>query len=185
MLKLFMSGRYVDPLNLRPMDIDIRDIAHNLSMLCRYTGAFPFHYSVAQHSILVSHMMADKYNDPKAALAGLMHDAAEYVFGDVNYHLKKLPELAEYNRREHETSYLIGEVFGVPGSWLDCVKPFDREAAHLEMGLRDGKSIRHSRYDIVPLPQSVVYHRFLSEFERYTGHVVNRFPASIPSAFQP
>lgn len=177
MLKLYMSGKHVDPLHLRPLDLDIRDIAHNLSMLCRYTGAFPFHYSVAQHSMLVSQMMADKHNDPQAALAGLLHDAAEYVFGDVNYHLKKLPELAEYNRREHETSMMIADHFGA-GKWLECVKPFDREAAYLEMDVRDGKSIRHRDYEIIPLPQSVVYHRFLSNFERLTGHIVNRHPVS-------
>ena len=176
MLKLYMSGRHVDPLNLRSIDLDIRDIAHNLSMLCRYTGSFPFHYSVAQHSILVSQMMADVHNDPQAALAGLLHDAAEYVFGDVNYHLKKLPELAEYNRREHEASYFIASHFGVPSAWLDCVKPFDRQAAHLEMDLRDGKSIKYLDYEIIPIPQSVVYHRFLSNFERLTGTLVNRYP---------
>jgi hypothetical protein len=174
MLKLYMSGKHVDPLNLRVMDLDIRDIANNLSMLCRYTGAFPFHYSVGQHSMLVARMMEDKYNDPMAALAGLLHDAAEYVFGDVNYHLKKLPELAEYNRREHEPSQMIIEVFGA-GMWFNCVKPFDRAAAHLEMAIRDGKSIRGSNYEIIPQPQSVVYHRFLSEYEKLTGARFNRF----------
>jgi hypothetical protein len=165
MLKLWKSGRHVDPLNLRPGDIDIRDIAHNLSLLCRYTGAFPFHYSVAQHSILVADMLAVNGHDQKVQLCGLLHDAAEYVFGDVNYHLKKLPELAEYNRREHATSKMIVAHFGCDPSLMDgVVKQYDREAAFFEMAVRDGKETGIYQY-----PYETVYSRFLLRFETLSG----------------
>ncbi len=165
MLKLYMSGKHVDPLNLRPMDLDIRDIAHNLSLLCRYTGAFPFHYSVAQHSILVADMIAVNGHPEKVQLAGLLHDAAEYVFGDVNYHLKKLPELAEYNRREHATSKMIVGHFGCDPALMDTiVKQYDREAAAFEMNVRDGMETGIYQYD-----PKTIYHRFLLRFEKLSG----------------
>jgi hypothetical protein len=164
MLKLYKSGKHVDPLNLRPMDLDIRDIAHNLSLLCRYTGAFPFHYSVAQHSLLVCQMMKEAGRSETAQLAGLLHDSAEYVFGDVNYHLKRLPELAEYNRREHLASEMIVAHFGADPGLLTTVKDFDRAAAHLEMSVRDGKS-----FEIVEHNSKTIYHRFLLKFGELTG----------------
>ena len=166
MLKLIKSGRSVDPLNLRESDLDIRDIAHNLSLLCRYTGAFPFHYSVAQHSLLVCEMMKQDRRSKEAQLAGLLHDSAEYVFGDVNYHLKKLPELAEYNRREHIASEMIVAHFGCdPGLLEHYVKSYDRKAAHLEMAVRDGLS-----FDIVEHAPNTMYHRFLLKFYELSGN---------------
>ena len=165
MLKLYKSGRHVDPLNLRPIDLDIRDIAWNLSLICRYTGSFPFHYSVAQHSILVADLMKRDGHDIRTQLAGLLHDAAEYVMGDVNYHLKRLPELADYNRREHETSQMIVKHFDINPVCLDMVKPYDREAAHIEMAVRDGTA-----GGIVPYDPAMMYHRFLIKFGELSGN---------------
>lgn len=174
MLKLYMSGRHVDPLNLRPIDLDIRDIAHNLSLLCRYTGAFPFHYSVAQHSLLVADLMKTAGHTRNECLAGLLHDGAEYVFGDVNFHLKKLPELAEYNRREHECSKMIVAHFGSDCHALEKVKTYDRAAAYLEMDVRDGKS-----FEIVSHDPKTIYHRFLLKYEELSG--TNPYLFSSPS----
>ena len=169
MMQLFFSGKVVDPLKLQPEDLDIRDIAHNLSMICRYTGAFPFHYSVAQHSILVADMALVSNHDRETQLACLLHDAAEYVFGDVNYHLKRLPELAEYNRREHATSKMILKHFGCNPDLMDTVvKQYDREAAHFEMAVRDGKDSGIYRYD-----PDVIFHRFLDRFESMSGMKVS------------
>jgi hypothetical protein len=164
MLKLYKSGKHVDPLNLCSTDLDIRDIAHNLSLLCRYTGAYPFHYSVGQHSLLVADLMAKDGHPPNTVLAGLLHDAAEYVYGDVNYHLKKLPELSEYNRREHECSKMIVAHFGSTCHELDKVKSYDHHAAYLEMNVRDGKS-----FEIVEHTPKTIYHRFLLKFGELTG----------------
>lgn len=72
------SGRQYFPLAPRPEDVDIVDIAHHLSMQCRFSGATRFHYSVAQHSILVSYEC-----DTPDALRGLLHDASEAFLVDV------------------------------------------------------------------------------------------------------
>lgn len=74
---------YEDP---RPQDIDILDIAHALSMLCRYAGHTSRFYSVAEHSVLVSRQFARR----DLALAGLLHDATEAYCVDVPRPLKRM-----------------------------------------------------------------------------------------------
>ncbi len=66
------------PLAPKREDIDIEDIAHSLSMLCRFNGHCPKFYSVAEHSILVSSLLPDEYK-----LWGLLHDAGEAYLSDI------------------------------------------------------------------------------------------------------
>jgi len=73
------------PEDPRPQDIDIRDIAHALSMLNRFNGRTQKPFSVAQHSVMVSRLLP-----PKLRLFGLLHDAAEGVLGDVISPVKRL-----------------------------------------------------------------------------------------------
>ena len=72
------SGKHIDLDNLRMEDIDIKDIAHSLSNICRFGGSARFHYSVAQHSLYVAGQVASKHR-----LWALMHDAPEAYYGDV------------------------------------------------------------------------------------------------------
>lgn len=72
------TGRQIDPWEIKSSDIDIRDIAHALSLTCRYTGHCPEHYSVAQHSCYVSDSLPDNF-----ALWGLLHDAGEAYLMDL------------------------------------------------------------------------------------------------------
>ncbi len=75
---------------IEPDSIDIRDIAHALSHLCRYTGHTSMFYSVAQHSLLVSEKMP---GGPADKLAGLLHDAAEAYVNDLASPLKRYIEI--------------------------------------------------------------------------------------------
>ena len=72
------TGRQFFPLSPHHSDIVLEDIAHALSLICRFNGHCEEFYSVAQHSIFVSQMLP-----PKLRLAGLLHDAAEAYLGDL------------------------------------------------------------------------------------------------------
>ncbi len=82
-----LSGRRLDLLDPTPMDIEIEDIAHGLAFVARWNGQTlgDYPYSVAEHSLLVEEIHARLY--PKAPvkwqLAALLHDAPEYVIGDM------------------------------------------------------------------------------------------------------
>ncbi|MEL7166191.1 MAG: HD family hydrolase [Pseudomonadota bacterium] len=82
-----LSGRRLDLLDPTPMDIEIEDIAHGLAFVARWNGqtAGDYAYSVAEHSLLVETLFGRIA--PKASakwrLAALLHDAPEYVIGDM------------------------------------------------------------------------------------------------------
>lgn len=101
------SGRQFFPLDPRPEDIDIRDIAHALSHLCRYGGHTHEFYSVAEHSELVSQGV-----QPKNAKWGLMHDAAEAYLVDVPRPIKQMLPL--YQEIEMTLLYAIAQRFNLP-----------------------------------------------------------------------
>lgn len=82
---LLHSGKMLDLSNPAYEDVDIDDIAHGLSNICRFNGSCPRFYSVAEHSILVS-MMVPK---PMAAVA-LLHDAHEAYIGDIVTPVKEI-----------------------------------------------------------------------------------------------
>ena len=76
-MQTYMGIKYY-PYDPRPEDFVIGDIAHALSMTCRYNGHSQVFISVAQHSVLMSHCVK-----PKNALWALLHDAAEAYLGDL------------------------------------------------------------------------------------------------------
>ena len=82
-------------------EVDIIDIAHALSQLCRFTGHSKTFYSIAQHSVLVSNLI-----DPQYAFAGLLHDAPEAYIGDWSRPLQKLPSLKSILEPIHKKIYL-------------------------------------------------------------------------------
>jgi len=82
-----LSGRRLDLLDPTPMDIEIEDIAHGLAFVARWNGQTrgDYAYSVAEHSLLVETLFS-RANPGIAArwrLAALLHDAPEYVIGDM------------------------------------------------------------------------------------------------------
>lgn len=82
-----LSGRRLDLLDPTPVDIEIEDIAHGLAFVARWNGqtAGDWPYSVAEHSLLVEEIFArtDPASVPRWRLAALLHDAPEYVIGDM------------------------------------------------------------------------------------------------------
>lgn len=100
------SGKRFYPLDPRPEDIDIFDIAHSLSLLNRFTGHSRFPYSVAQHCMSVADVVADEYK-----LSGLLHDASEAYVNDLARPLKGM--LPEYKYVENKILDVIDAKFNV------------------------------------------------------------------------
>lgn len=112
------SGKLIDVFNLQPEDIDIKDIAHSLSNICRFAGHSKFFYSVAQHTVLGLKLVTEQQKK-----AWLLHDTAEAYLADIPRPLKQhLPNFKEMERRVLVRIY---EHFEVPILDLAAVKSAD------------------------------------------------------------
>lgn len=129
-IRMFVSGKYVAPLDLQPEDITIEDIGHHLSMVNRYTGGSPFPISVAQHSVWVSENVGD---DLDLQLAGLLHDAPEAYINDLASPVKHDPRLIAYRETDDRISAAVFKVFGLPLELLAQTKPADDKAFRTEV----------------------------------------------------
>lgn len=99
----------IDPVHPEKALIDIRDIAHALSMLCRANGHFPTFYSVGQHSINCMREAAARGYSRRVQLACLTHDGSEAYLADITRPVKK--ELPKYLEIEEPLQALIWEKF--------------------------------------------------------------------------
>ena len=103
------TGRKFYPFDPKPEDVDMRDIAHHLAMICRYGGATKFHYSVAQHSVLVAQNVSKKNK-----LRALLHDAPEYITGDMIRPIKKSGLMPGFRGLELGIEFAICNRFCLP-----------------------------------------------------------------------
>ncbi len=133
-----LSGRRLDLLDPTPVDIEIEDIAHGLAFVARWngqtTGDWP--YSVAEHSLLVETLFAQIGPQPaKWRLAALLHDAPEYVIGDMISPVKAAVG-PDYGALDARLSAAIHIRFGLPAVLPEAVKRTikraDRVSAWLE-----------------------------------------------------
>ena len=99
------TGRGLDPINPSPDDIDIKDIAHALSMICRFGGHSQKFYSVAEHCYFCSLMTEDL----DLALILLLHDASEAYIHDIITPLK--PFISSYKEIENNVMAAIFKKF--------------------------------------------------------------------------
>jgi hypothetical protein len=112
------SGRQFWPVDPRADEIDIVDIAHALSMQCRFAGHCLKFYSVAEHSVHLSHVVP-----PEDALWALLHDASEAYLTDVVRPLK--PFLSGYGEAEDAVMRAVCDRFRLPHEVPASVKIAD------------------------------------------------------------
>jgi len=113
------SGRRFWPLDPRAEDVDVVDIAHALSLVCRFGGHPQQFYSVAQHCVIVS----DCFDDVKMETHGLLHDAAEAYFSDIVRPVKRLIQGIDVIEQR-----IIEAIYGMAG--ID--PPTDEEYARIK-----------------------------------------------------
>jgi 5'-deoxynucleotidase YfbR-like HD superfamily hydrolase len=134
-----LSGRRLDLLDPSPLDIEIEDIAHGLARVARWNGQTkgPHAFSVAQHSLLVESiaLKLEPDLDRTARLASLLHDAPEYVIGDMISPFKAALGL-DYKAFEIRLLGAIHVRFGLPARTPEklgaLIKRADRISAYLE-----------------------------------------------------
>ncbi len=134
-----LSGRRLDLLDPSPLDVELSDIAHGLARVARWNGQTrgDYAFSVAQHSVLVLEIASalDPELDDRGRLYALLHDAPEYVMGDI---ISPFKAAMGGNYKEVETR-LLGAIhvrFGLaaqrPAALTRLIKRADRESAFIE-----------------------------------------------------
>lgn len=134
-----LSGRRLDLLNPSPLDVEFEDIAHGLARVARWNGqtSGPHAFSVAQHSLLVEHIAAQVSPSISAEvrLYAVLHDAAEYVIGDMISPFKAAVG-GDYKAVEARLAAAIhlraGLAASAPEATRKLIKKADRIAAFLE-----------------------------------------------------
>lgn len=121
-----VSGIYMNVFDPTPEMICIEDIAHSLSMQCRFGGHLPRFYSVAQHSLYCSYLV----DDEKLKLAALLHDASEAYLLDIPKPIKG--GLSNYKEIEDNLMRLIADKFGFEYPLHPDIKRADEQMLEAE-----------------------------------------------------
>ncbi|GGL54875.1 hypothetical protein GCM10011392_06630 [Wenxinia marina] len=134
-----LSGRRLDLLDPTPVDIEIADIAHGLAFVARWNGQTrgDWPYSVAEHSLLVEHIfgVTDPAAEARWRLAALLHDAPEYVIGDMISPVKAAvgPDYGRLDERLAAAIHLrVGLPAVLPVAVKKAIKRADNVSAWLE-----------------------------------------------------
>jgi 5'-nucleotidase len=154
-----LSGRRLDLLDPSPLDVEIEDIAHGLARVARWNGqtAGAHIFSVAQHSLLTETLARQRGSlGRESRLAVLLHDAPEYVIGDMISPFKAVIGDA-YKAVEARLLAAIHLRFGLPpvlpADLTALIKAADRSAAHLEATRLAGFAITEARKFFGPPPK--------------------------------
>jgi len=155
-----LSGRRLDLLDPSPLDVEVTDIAHGLARVARWNGQTEgaHIFSVAQHTLLVDAVARARWPnlDRRARLAILLHDAPEYVIGDMISPFKAVIG-GSYKIVEARLLGAIHQRFGLPAKHTDeienMIKTADRGAASLEATRLAGFSAAEAQRFFGPPPK--------------------------------
>jgi uncharacterized protein len=135
-----VSGRWVNPFDPDPEQLDADDIARALANQCRFGGHSRTFYSVAQHSVIVSELVEERGGDVEDAFAALMHDATEAYLGDMPHPIKHRSELgAAFKEAEDRLEQVIRARFRIKPD-VPEIKGVDRALLATERRAFSGES---------------------------------------------
>lgn len=130
-MSFFKSRQRLDITQLTAEEINIEDIAHDLSQVNRFAGGTARPYSVGEHSLMVMEMVQEMGHTPEVVLQALMHDATEYVLGDIPAPVKTvIPEIRYFEQQRLWP--VIAEFAGVPVEMHEAIKHADWVALYVE-----------------------------------------------------
>ena len=174
------SGTMIDPTSaVGRAEVRIDDIAHALSLICRYGGHIPEFYSVADHSLnVLERLVAMGITDRRILLMGLLHDAEEAYLGDMPSPIKR--KYRDYKRdgdvlREQIFRFYIPDMEKIPINLVGCVTQADADVYVMErmsffQPWDEAVRSMQEKFGRSPLrirkPLQYVEDRFLSEFNR-------------------
>jgi hypothetical protein len=167
------TGRKFWPMDPRANEVCIRDIAHSLSLQCRYAGHCRRFLSVAEHSVLIARWVRGQ-TDAQTALWGLLHDASEAYLVDIPRPVK--PYLTNYKEAEAKVMAAVCQRFGLPLEMPAAVHEADERIIADEL-VNLVRMQWHARHDD-PLGVRLMYwspaeaeEEFLETFKALTGAV--------------
>ena len=125
---LTQTRRKVFPLDVKPEDIDLIDIASSLGKQCRYNGHVDRFYSVAEHCVIISRALERDGYPPIVQKQGLFHDAQEEIVSDLIKPLKNalLEKGIEWHDFEHPIERIVAQKFGLPWPYDKAVGVYDK-----------------------------------------------------------
>lgn len=181
-----LSGRRLDLLDPSPLDVEITDIAHGLARVARWNGQTTGEhaFSVAQHSLLVEDIFTRNapQSNPRDQMLALLHDAPEYVIGDMISPFKAVIG-GDYKQIEARLEAAIHQRFSLPAvpsqGLKTSIKKADIIAAFFEAttlaGFSDAEAaeffgrprgVHAAQFDLTPRPTELVQQQFLERFEQ-------------------
>ncbi len=146
------SGKKFFPLDPRPHEIFILDIAHALAHQCRFNGHTTKFYSVAEHSWHCSYLVPEEF-----AMEALMHDAAEAYVGDIIRPLKLIPDIKSvYGPIEEAVERAVAKRFDLVYPWPAWVKKADEMMVTAEMDQIIKSKIKGDLHDSSVIAETAV-----------------------------
>ena len=181
-----LSGRRLDLLDPSPLDIEIADIAHGLARVARWNGqTYGDHaFSVAQHSLLVEQIFREQNTNatPQEQMLALLHDAPEYVIGDMISPFKAVMG-GDYKQIEARLEAAIHLRFSLPANMparlKKAIKKADIVSAYFEAtelaGFSDTEAaeifgrprgFHAGHFDLSPSPTAEIEQAFITRFQQ-------------------
>ena len=160
------SGKKFYVFNPKQKDIVIEDIAHSLSLMCRFTGHTEELYSVGQHSLLVMELCPDEDK-----LEGLTHDFPEAYITDIATPVKR--KMPNYKEWENNLHVAIAKKFHLRFPMPKIIKEIDHEVFNMEWAylMERGKKVKSGRFrmereEFRILPPKEVEKRIIESFNK-------------------